>query len=231
MPTGWSATTAAPCGVRCVRAKGGALVVDQALAHPRSRTALAKPPTHSAHRAAGSVRRRREPACTDDQLGTVLAYFRLPSSPFVTPVQFDKYAYLGTFNLSGMQPYDFLVEPVMGCFYIASIDPVSYPFCVRTNPTITVTRSTMPIPSNQFYGGDAALVDAAILSGWPATIVPKGRHMRTAQLLMRDEFLRTLLGASPEARASIVFQITGGWAGPEPDLLAWTQEPRSWILQ
>jgi hypothetical protein len=109
------------------------------------------------------------PLAATNQLGMLYAYFRLPSGPFTTPVQFEKFAYLGTFDLTGggvsggVQPFDFLVEPVQGCYYVASIDPISYPLCIRTNTVITITRAMPPNPSSEFYSGDLPSSEVSIL--------------------------------------------------------------------
>jgi hypothetical protein len=76
---------------------------------------------------------------------------------------------------------------------------------------------------------------AQILERWDALVRQNEalawRHMRVTQMLQQDEFLHALLRATPEARAALVYSLTGGWTGPAPSLLGWMREPGSWAIQ
>jgi hypothetical protein len=80
------------------------------------------------------------PLAANNQLGTIQAYFRPPSGPFTTPIQYDKAAFVGTFDATDVDQFDYIVEPTQGTFFVASIDPIAFPLCVRCNHTLTFTR-------------------------------------------------------------------------------------------
>lgn len=103
-----------------------------------------------------------------NQVGTLNALFRNMKGPFVTPAGYGQPAFFGLFDATLVLAGDYISEPTMGTFFVASMDPINYPLCVRCNTTVTLTRITTPTPGAGYYGGDV-LPETVLGTGWPAS--------------------------------------------------------------
>jgi hypothetical protein len=113
------------------------------------------------------------PTSAINQLGTIQAYFRPASGAFTTPIQYSKAQFIGTFDATDVQVFDYIVEPVQGTFYVASIDPVTFPLCVRCNHTLTFARPGAAAPGADYYGGDVTASETPLMASWPASVLIK----------------------------------------------------------
>jgi hypothetical protein len=124
--------------------------------------------------------------------GQIIAYFRAPAGAFVNPLPYGKAVYHGTFDPTLVQIGDYMVEPEMGTFFVAALNPVSYSLCVLCNHTMTFSRpgsmsssdTGAPMTSegqpdtdaaHDYYGGDIASAETSLMTGWPAAVLTKSR--------------------------------------------------------
>ncbi len=115
--------------------------------------------------------------------GTLAAAFQIPGNVYVAPSRYAKPEWWGLFDATNVAVGDYLVEPTLGTFFVASLEPVHYPMCVRCNRTATFSRpnpnppsapsyapspdGTRVVPSGGFYGGDVPAQETALATAWP----------------------------------------------------------------
>ena len=112
------------------------------------------------------------PVAPANALGTIPAAFDTsPTFKFNTPSKYGAPTFYGLFDPTGTVAGDYLVEPRMGPFFIASIEPLHPPLMVNCNRVLTVTRAGQQPPGPAYYGGASAGVPVPIATGWPAALV------------------------------------------------------------
>ncbi len=77
--------------------------------------------------------------------GPVMAAFQIPNTKFTTPSTYPKPLWWGLFDSTLIAPGDYLVDPNLGTFFVASTEPMHFPLCIACNtrhPVRTTTRAT-----------------------------------------------------------------------------------------
>lgn len=92
---------------------------------------------------------------------------------YSAPNKYGQATWLGVFDGRGFLPGDFLVSPEDGTFFVAAMQTTLPIYCVQTNRTIKVLRTSQAPGGGgvQGYGGTTAANEVAIMSGWPASIL------------------------------------------------------------
>jgi hypothetical protein len=123
------------------------------------------------------------PILTGSLLGTIQAAFQIPGAVYVAPSRYAKPEWWGLFDGTNVEVGDYIVEPTLGTFFVASLEPVHYPMCVRCNrvasfarpnpnPASTPAYSLSPdgtrmVPGTGFYGGDVPSQETPLATSWP----------------------------------------------------------------
>ncbi len=113
-------------------------------------------------------------------IGTVTALFDTkPDFKFTAPSLYAKPEWYGLFDFSATQPGDYLVCGA-GTWFVAAIEPLHPPLCIRCNRTLTLKRDAAP-PSatgtTSFavtigpYDGRAEATDTVLANGWPGSVL------------------------------------------------------------
>lgn len=103
------------------------------------------------------------------QFGTIQAAFRQPNTGYMTPSTYSKPLWWGLFDLTTVDPGDYIVEPNMGTFFVASVDAIRNPLCIACNQTITITRPGNQTPGSTYYGG--VWTESTVMTSWPASVL------------------------------------------------------------
>ncbi len=117
------------------------------------------------------------PIAPANSRGTLMAAFDSKSDfKFSAPSKFGNPLWYGLFDATLAKVGDYLSEPRLGMFFIASIEPLHAPLCIGCNQVVTITRPGRQTPGPTYYGGGAASTMQPIAAGWPAAVVmsPKG---------------------------------------------------------
>ena len=127
-----------------------------------------------------------------DPLQTVVLQ-TLPASfttnfTYSAPNKYGQATWLGVFDGREFEPGDFLVSPEDGTFFVAAMQTTLPIYCVQTNRTISVLRTSQAPGGGgvQGYGGTTAANEVAIMSGWPASILQGTKGEKSSVNLPAD---------------------------------------------
>ena len=84
-------------------------------------------------------------------LGTIQAAFQVPGNAYTSPSRYAKPEWWGLFDGTNVEVGDYIVEPTLGTFFVASLEPVHYPMCVRCNRVASFARPNPNPPSTPAY--------------------------------------------------------------------------------
>ncbi|MDF7658321.1 hypothetical protein PUG81_05015 [Erwiniaceae bacterium L1_54_6] len=92
---------------------------------------------------------------------------------YSVPNKYGQATWLGVFDGREFLPGDYLVSPQDGTFFVAAMQTTLPIYCVQTNRTIDVLRTTQQPGGGgvQGYGGTTEANEVAIMSGWPASVL------------------------------------------------------------
>jgi len=105
-----------------------------------------------------------------NQIGTMNAGFQIPGANYMQPSRYAKAEWWGLFD-GNAQVGDYLIEPRLGTFFIASLEPIHYPQCIRCNATLTFSRPGAGQPGLTYYGGDVTATETPLITSWPASVL------------------------------------------------------------
>jgi hypothetical protein len=101
--------------------------------------------------------------------GAVNAAFQVPNTRFTVPAIHGKPLRWGLFDSTLIAPGDYLSDPNLGMFFVASTEPMRYPLMVACNTVLTLTRPTPAAAGASHYEGDTASDETVLGAGWPAS--------------------------------------------------------------
>ena len=112
------------------------------------------------------------PISTSMQMGVIKAAFQIPNTAYTTPSNYAKPLWWGLFYTALVQAGDYLVDPLLGTYFVASVEPIHYPLCVSCNRVVTVSRPAAVAGFGaQPYSGDVFSTMAPLLTGWPVSLL------------------------------------------------------------
>jgi hypothetical protein len=104
--------------------------------------------------------------------GTLLAAFDSdPAFASRKPSQYGKPQWYMLTDECGLQLGDYIVDPLLGTFFVASGEPFKPPMVIRCNRTLTFARPGAPPAGADYYGGDETATETPLLTGWPAAVL------------------------------------------------------------
>ncbi len=137
----------------------------------------------TAARSIGAVCQAYRPAGTNGPITPATLYGSLPAAfnvldpKFVRTPGYGAATRYGVFDTTTTQTGDYLIGPT-GTHFIALQDPILPPLCVLCNRTIAIARPAAPgLAGANGYGGVLAATSAALLVGWPASLLEGGGAM------------------------------------------------------
>jgi len=135
-----------------------------------------------------------------NQIGTVTALFdTAPDFKFRTPSQFGKPQWYGLFDFSATQAGDYLVG-VKGTWFVAAIEAIHPPLCIRCNGALSFYRPTGGEPGPAFYGSNRSGTGTPLMTNWPASLLKGTKGERGDDPMAgdtRNPWMEALLPASP----------------------------------
>lgn len=78
--------------------------------------------------------------------------------------------YAGLFDTTNTIVGDYIVEPQMGTFFIASQETFKAAMCISCNRVLTFTRPAAGPSGASYYGGDVTATETPLLTRWPASV-------------------------------------------------------------
>lgn len=180
-------------------------MVDQALVNAKVAYGFTK-----AANAVGSVCQWYRPVgagaalATTNLLGTMQVLFDTkPDMQQREPSRADRpLDWFGALDITAVQAGDYLVDPVLGTFFVSAVEYLKPARLTLCNRVLTVARPGVPapgaptsaelvlgqtppapVPGPGYYGGDAATTATVLLTSWPAGVIQSSkRSMGTPEL-------------------------------------------------
>jgi hypothetical protein len=120
-----------------------------------------------------------DPIVSGNPLPPIMALFYPWSTlNFTLPSKYGKPEWVGILDASLVLVGDYVVDPNLGTFFIASLETYLPAYVARCNRALTIGRPGAPPSGIGYYGGDETATETRILTAWPAAVVqgPKGNE-------------------------------------------------------
>ena len=98
-------------------------------------------------------------------------FYSNPSLLFNTPSKYGKPEWIGLFDMSQTIVGDYIVEPNLGTFFVASLETFLPAYVIRCNQVLTFTRPGAGPSGPGYYGGDQTATEDPLLDSWPASVI------------------------------------------------------------
>jgi hypothetical protein len=104
-------------------------------------------------------------------VSTVQAAFRIPNTDYTAPSAYAKPLWWGLFDTSLVQAGDYLLDPTLGCFFVASTEVIHYPLVISCNTSLTISRPAPEAPGADHYEGATLASETVLATAWPASLL------------------------------------------------------------
>jgi hypothetical protein len=107
--------------------------------------------------------------------------------------------WFAAFDRTGVQVGDYLVDPELGTFFIASLEHFRPARVVRCNRVVGIAHPQPQPVGDSYYGGDQTGAAVPVLTGWPAALLNGTKGERSVTNLpgdVRAPWVNILLPAS-----------------------------------
>jgi hypothetical protein len=108
---------------------------------------------------------------------------------FTTPSKYGAPQWLGLFDTSQTIVGDFLIEPNLGTFFIASQETFVPAYVISCNRVLTFTRPGAGPAGPGYYGGDVTDTESPLMTRWPAAVTQGTKGTEGSVKLPSDERL------------------------------------------
>lgn len=97
-------------------------------------------------------------------------FYSSPSLNFSTPNKYGHPQYIAVLDMGQVLVGDYIVDPNMGTFFVASLETFLPAYVVQCNRVITVGRPGFPPSGAAYYGGDETATETPQITRWPAAV-------------------------------------------------------------
>lgn len=112
-----------------------------------------------------------DPIASGNPLQPISAlFYSAPSLNFTTPSKYGKPEWIGVLDMGQVLVGDYIIDPNLGTFFVASLETFLPAYVIQCNRVITIGRPSSPPSGAGYYGGDETATETPQITRWPAAV-------------------------------------------------------------